>query len=106
METNDVGDSCMNAKEAKATMKNQVLATVSTRKLIEELWNRKDIISIQVWKTEDLIEAFEERGILKPDAALIKRVETIARKKLDDCSFGWGILESAVEMAIREECGG
>ena len=92
----------MNAKETKATMKNQALSDASTSELIEELWSRKDVISIQVWQTEDLIEAFEERGIEKPDTALIKEANTIARRELGKCCYGWEVLESAVESAITK----
>lgn len=90
----------MKTKMLKKQARIQSLSDVPTSELIEELWGRSDVIGAQIWRTEDVVIAFEERGIQNPDPALVKAASTTARKDLENCEQGWAVLESAVESAI------
>lgn len=92
----------MKTKMLKKQARIQALSDVPTSELIEELWGRSDVIGAQIWRTEDVLIAFEERGIQNPDPALVKAASTTARKDLENCERGWAVLESAVESAIEK----
>lgn len=92
----------MKTKMLKKQARIQALSDVPTSELIEELWGRSDVIGAQIWRTEDVVIAFEERGIQNPDPALVKAASTTARKDLENCERGWAVLESAVESAIEK----
>lgn len=92
----------MKTKMLKKQARIQALSDVLTSELIEELWGRSDVIGAQIWRTEDVVIAFEERGIQNPDPALVKAASTTARKDLENCERGWAVLESAVESAIEK----
>lgn len=92
----------MKTKMLKKQARIQTPSDVPTSELIEELWSRSDVIGVQVWRTEDVLIAFEERGIQNPDPAVVKEASTSARKNLENCERGWAVLESAVESAIEK----
>ena len=95
----------MKTKMLKKQARIQTLSDVPTSELIEELWSRSDVIGVQLWLTEDVLIAFEERGIQNPDPALVKEASTTARKDLENCERGWAVLESAVESAMKKVLG-
>ena len=94
------------SRKNSAECKRKRLSDASVHELVTELRSRNDVIGVQVWQMEDLINEFEERGIFDPTPCQINSAAVKAAPLLESCDNGWNVLEQAVEVAIRKECGG
>ena len=70
--------------------------------LIRELRSRDEIVAVQVWQQEDLLSAFEERGIAVPGEKLFCRAAQKCNSMFGNCSSGWDVLYAAVCEALEE----
>jgi len=71
--------------------------------LIQELRSRKEVVVVQVWQQEDLLSAFEERGIAVPGEKLLRRAAQKCKSMFDNCSSGWDVLYAAACEALEDE---
>ena len=93
-------------RKNSAESKSKRLSEASIHELATELRSRDDVIGVQVWQMEDLINEFEERGIIDPTTCQINIAAIEAAPLLESCENGWNALEQGIEMAIRKEHGG
>ena len=90
--------------DVKGTTTMKDLSKIKTSDLIKELRNRKEIIAVQVWDTEDIFsEANENLDFGKEDAQKIAdsyERETFdkasLKEALEDCSDGWNLIDDAI----------
>lgn len=88
------------SRKNSAECKRKRLSDASVHELVTELRSRDDVLAVQIWQTEDLINQFEERGIIDPTTCQINIAAIEAAPLLESCDNGWNVLEQAVEMAI------
>ena len=70
--------------------------------LIQELGSRNEVVAVQVWQRENLLSAFEERGIAAPGERLFRRAAQKCKSMFGNCSSGWDVLYAAVCEALEE----
>lgn len=70
--------------------------------LIQELRGRNEIVAVQVWQRDDLLSAFEERGITAPGEKLLRCAAQKCNSIFENCSSGWDVLYAAVCEALEE----
>lgn len=83
-------------------MKEKAVSEMTTYELIQELRSREEIVAVQVWQRDDLMSAFEERGIAAPEEKLFRRAARKCDAMFDDCSSGLDVLYAAVQEALEE----
>ena len=83
-------------------MKEKTVSEMTTYELIKELRSREEIVAVQVWQKDDLLNAFEERGIVDPGENLFRRAAQKCGTIAYNCSAGWEIMGAAVQEALEE----
>ncbi len=83
-------------------MKKKAVSEMTTYELIQELRSREEIVAVQVWQKDDLLNAFGERGIVDPGENLFRRAAQKCGAIANNCSAGWEIMGAAVQEALEK----
>ena len=83
-------------------MKKKAVSEMTTYELIQELRSREEIVAVQVWQKDDLLNAFGERGIVDPGENLFRRAAQKCGAIANNCSAGWEIMSAAVQEALEK----
>ena len=83
-------------------MKKKAVPEMTTYELIQELRSREEIVAVQVWQKDDLLNAFGERGIVDPGENLFRRAAKKCGAIANNCSAGWEIMGAAVQEALEK----
>lgn len=80
------------------------LSTMSTFDLVSELRNRSDVVAVQVWTKDDIVNAIKEQcGIGEPSDGLIYTVAIRVQDSLEDCGNGWETIYAAIDGCCADE---
>lgn len=87
----------------KSVSDEEIASTLPGSRLRELYEKKENVFASQNWTKEDIISRFEGNGCENPSEEKIDKVVQEVKGALENCEYGWCMIQAAVEKIMKED---